>query len=141
MVRRSATVLGLLLLALGAVAACGGDEEVVVPVPADGEVQDLDSAQGRALIDQGEVLVVDVRSLEEYREGHLVGAQHIPVEDEELWAARTEALDPEQPVVVYCRTGRRSEIAGQLLVEAGFTQVYDLGGVTDWDPEELAVES
>ena len=141
MVRRPLVVLGLLLLALGASVACGGEDEVVVPVPDQGEVQEIDSAQGRALIDEGEVLVVDVRTLEEYREGHLVGAQHIPVEDEELWSTRVAALDPEQPVAVYCRTGRRSDIAGELLVEAGFTQVYDLGGVTDWDPEELAVES
>ncbi|MFN7150294.1 MAG: rhodanese-like domain-containing protein [Microthrixaceae bacterium] len=42
---------------------------------------------------------------------------------------------------MYCRSGRRSEVAAQLLVEAGFTQVYDLGGVQDWDPEELSVES
>ena len=136
--RRIVTLVGLCTLLL---AACGGGEATEVPEAEQGEVLVIDSAEGRALIDEGDVLVIDVRTVEEYQEGHLVGAQNIPVEDEELWQSRTAALDPEQPTVVYCRTGRRSELAGQMLVDAGFTEVYDLGGVTDWDPEELAVES
>ena len=136
--RRIVTLVGLCTLLL---AACGGWEATEVPEAEQGEVLVIDSAEGRALIDEGDVLVIDVRTVEEYQEGHLVGAQNIPVEDEELWQSRTTALDPEQATVVYCRTGRRSELAGQMLVDAGFTEVYDLGGVTDWDPEELAVES
>jgi phage shock protein E len=132
----------LTLVALSFVAtACGGEEAVEIPAATPGEVTVIDSAEGRAIVDAGDALVIDVRSLEEYTDGHLVGAQHIPVEDEALWAQRIQPLDRDRPTVVYCRSGRRSEIAAQLLVDAGFTQVYDLGGVESWDPEELSIES
>ena len=114
---------------------------MTVPEAVEGQVTRIDSAEGRALIDAGGALVIDVRSVDEYRGGHLGGAPSIPVEDEELWLTRTEPLDRERPTVVYCRSGRRSELAAELLVEAGFTKVYDLGGVEDWDPDDLAVEA
>jgi phage shock protein E len=129
----------VVLLAL--VTGCGGEEAVPIPEAVEGQVTQIDSAQGRAIIDAGGALVVDVRSVEEYRSGHLVGAQSIPVEDEELWLTRTEPLDRNRPTVVYCRSGRRSAVAAQKLVDAGFTQVYDLGGVEDWESADLRVEA
>lgn len=132
----------LLAAAVLAVGCGGGEDATAAPQAEPGEVLVIDSAEGKALIESDRsVLVLDVRTQEEYVEGHLVGAQHVPVEDERLWKSRVAALDPERPVVVYCRSGRRSEIAGQLLVDAGFTEVYDLGGVQDWDPDELRVDS
>ncbi len=119
---------------------CGGDD-VAVPEATAGTSTLIDGAEGVALIDQGDALVIDVRTTEEYTGGHLVGAQNINVEDEALWAQRIEPLDRDRPTVVYCRSGRRSAVAAQLLIEAGFTQVYDLGGVEDWDPAVLAVET
>ncbi len=113
----------------------------MVPEAVSGQVTTIDAAEGRALIDQGGALVVDVDSLDEYRGGHLVGAQHIPVQDEELWLLRTEPLDRDRPTVVYARDGGLSEAAAERLVVAGFNQVYDLGGVEDWDADELRVES
>jgi rhodanese-related sulfurtransferase len=139
--RRGPGVAVLALAVLALLGACGGEEAVAVPEAIPGQVTKIDSAEGRAIIDAGDALVVDVRTVEEYQSGHLVGAQSIPVEDEELWLTRTEPLDRDRPTVVYCRSGRRSEAAAQLLVDAGFTQVYDLGGVEDWDPEDLRVEA
>jgi phage shock protein E len=141
------TALRIPLVLLSAVASialvgCGGQDAVAAPAADPGEVMLIDSAEGKALIESDRnVLVVDVRTRDEYVEGHLVGAQHIPVEDEALWQERVEALDPERPVIVYCRSGRRSEIAAQQLVDAGFAEVYDLGGVQEWDPEDLRFES
>ena len=140
--RRSRPLLaGLVLVTVALVAACGGEEAVVVPDAVPGQVTTIDAAEGGALIDEGGALVIDVGSLDEYRSGHLVGAQHIPVEDEELWLLRTEPLDRDRPTVVYARDRALSEAAADRLVRAGFTQVYDLGGVEDWDPEELRVEA
>lgn len=127
-------------IAAALLVACAGEEAVVVPAPVEGEVTSLDSAQGAELIDQGGALVVDVRSVEEYRGGHLVGAQSIPVDDEELWLTRTEPLDRERPTIVYAADRDQSTRAAQLLIDAGFTKVYDLGGVEDWDAEELELD-
>ncbi len=142
MSKRSVPVLAALLGGvMTLLVACGGSD-VTAPVAEEGAVLNIDSAEGAALIDSDRsVLVVDVRTLEEYTEGHLVGAQHIPVEDPELWEQRVAALDPDGPIVVYCRTGRRSAIAAEQLVAAGFSEVYDLGGATDWDPADLELEA
>lgn len=139
--RRGPALVVAVVAALALLSSCGGEEAVAVPQAVPGQVTKIDSAEGRAIIDAGDALVIDVRTLEEYQSGHLVGAQSIPVEDEELWLTRTEPLDRDRPTVVYCRSGRRSEAAAQLLVDAGFTKVYDLGGVEDWDPDDLRVEA
>jgi phage shock protein E len=107
----------------------------------EGQVTALSSAEGSALIDAGGALVIDVRSVQEYTDGHLVGAQSIPVEDDELWRTRTASLDRDRPTVVYAATADGSVAAAQQLVDAGFTKVYDLGGVGDWDPEDLRVDA
>lgn len=121
--------------------ACGGEEAVQIPAAVEGEVTSLDSAQGRELIDAGGALVIDVRSLEEYTSGHLVGAQSIPFEDDELWLTRIDPLDRNRVTVVYAATGDDSAVAARRLVDEGFTKIYDLGGVGDWDPEDLRVDA
>lgn len=136
------SLLALVVLAVVSLTvACGGEEAVQIPAAVQGEVTSLDSAQGRALIDAGGALVIDVRSLEEYTSGHLVGAQSIPFEDEELWLTRIDPLDRERATVVYAATVDDSAVAARRLVDEGFTKVYDLGGVGDWDPEDLRVDA
>jgi len=106
-----------------------------------GEVVQLTSAEAADLLDAlPHTLVVDVRTHDEYVEGHLVGAQHIDVSDEGLWQRRTDALDLDRPTIVYCRSGNRSAAAAQRLVDQGFTEVYDLGGITDWTEGDLPVD-
>lgn len=76
------------------------------------------------------VLVVDVRTPEEYAQGHLKGAINIPLSDLPLRIGR---LEQNRPILVYCQTGYRSAQASSILVKAGFTKVYNLeGGMTAW---------
>ena len=76
------------------------------------------------------VLVVDVRTSQEYAQGHLQGAINIPLSDLPL---RIGGLGQNRPILVYCRTGYRSAQASCILVKAGFTKVYNLeGGITAW---------
>ena len=72
-------------------------------------------------------VILDVRSPEEYAEGHIPGAINIPYDQ---IAASLDWLESfrEREIVVYCRTGRRAEIAEEALSEAGFEQVRDLEG-------------
>ncbi len=78
------------------------------------------------------VVIVDVRSPQEYSEGHLPGAVNISVEAPDF-ADRIAELDPTAQTLVYCRSGRRSSIAADLMVQAGFTNVVNLssGGAAD----------
>lgn len=72
-------------------------------------------------------MVLDVRTPEEFAEGHLANAVNIPFEQvTEEFAKRGIAKDA--PVVLYCRSGRRSSIATEALVAAGYTQTYNGGG-------------
>lgn len=82
----------------------------------------------RAVADE-ERLLLDVRSPEEYEAGHLAGAVNVPVD--EVGARLDELGARDRPVIVYCRSGRRSARAAAALREAGFTQVHDLGGMSN----------
>ena len=77
------------------------------------------------------IIVLDVRTEEEYREGHIPGAIVIPNETISSEPLK-ELPDLEQEILVYCRSGNRSAQAAKKLIEAGYTQVYDFGGITDW---------
>lgn len=80
--------------------------------------------------DDGHV-VVDVRRQDEYDAGHIPGAILIP--NESIGAQRPAELpDPEQIILVYCRSGNRSKQAAQKLFDMGYTNVYEFGGIIDW---------
>jgi phage shock protein E len=81
------------------------------------------------IVSQGGVLL-DVRTREEHADGHLPKSLNIPVQ--ELGARLPELADKNRAIVVYCRSGGRSAAATALLVSAGFTQVYDLGAMSNW---------
>ena len=84
------------------------------------------------------VMVVDVRTREEYDGGHIENAVLVP--NESIGSEIPEALpDKEATLLVYCRSGRRSKDAAQKLLALGYQSVYDFGGVIDW-PYELVKE-
>jgi phage shock protein E len=147
----------ILMLAMGlGLMACTGDETDLrgasaqdtgtraAPVgtpPAEAEPQPVAShesapqavepaqARGEAAAER-RVVYVDVRTREEWAAGHVEGAIHIP--HTEL-AARWRELDSyrDDDIVLYCRTGRRSGIAEQILTQAGFERLHNGGGLTD----------
>jgi phage shock protein E len=97
-------------------------ESEIVPVS-------IDQAE-RAFADGAQLL--DVRTKEEWNEGHLKGAILVTITQEEFLKNAKVKLDPKKPVVVYCRSGRRSAMATEQLRTAGFT-VLDLdGGIIAW---------
>ena len=76
----------------------------------------------------------------EYSEGHIPGSLNINVMDENFAAAVDELLQKDQPVAVYCKSGRRSRNAAKLLVKKGF-KVYNLDkGILNWIDEGMEIE-
>src|SRR5438132_11065912 len=101
---------------------------------------ELDAGRARELIETGEPLVVDVREQDEWDEGHIPGAVHIPRGHLESRIERA-APDPSRPVVVYCSAGNRSAFAAKTLEEMGYEDVASLaGGFTDWKRNGFPVE-
>ena len=85
-----------------------------------------------------EIVVVDVRTREEYDGGHIENAVLVP--NESIGSEMPETLpDKEATLLIYCRSGRRSKDAAQKLLALGYQSVYDFGGVIDW-PYELVKE-
>ena len=78
----------------------------------------------------GRPAVIDVRTAEEFAAGHVESAVNLDLEDGSLENALA-GLDPADRYVVYCRSGRRSAIAVQMMAERGFTDVVDLGTLED----------
>jgi len=69
--------------------------------------------------------IVDVRTPQEFASGHLPGAVNIP--HDEIRGRAAELGPPEAPVVLYCRSGRRTGIAAKTLRDLGYDKVYDAG--------------
>ena len=120
-----------LLLAVMMLTACGQDKEndqgaVYVNITAEEAKQIMDSEEG--------YIILDVRTQEEYNEGHIPGA--IVISHEEIEEKAEDVLtDKDQLILVYCRSGRRSKIAAEALVELGYTNIKEFGGIIDWPYE------
>jgi sulfur-carrier protein adenylyltransferase/sulfurtransferase len=104
------------------------------------EISEIDAIQARERIESGEPVVVDVREQDEWDEGHIAGAVHIPRGQLE---SRIERLAPEtdRPVIVYCSVGNRSAFAAKTLAELGYDDVVSLAdGFTDWKRNGFPVQ-
>jgi sulfur-carrier protein adenylyltransferase/sulfurtransferase len=105
-----------------------------------GEIDEIGVSRARDLLAEAEAAVVDVRERDEWAEGHLPGAVHIPRGSLE---SRIEGVVPDrsQTVVVYCGSGSRSAFAAKTLEELGYGNVLSLaGGFTDWKRNGLPFE-
>ena len=103
--------------------------------------KNLSSSQFEELIKNPNVQLVDVRTLAEHMEGHIPGSLNINVKDKDGFpTAVDELLNKEKEVAVYCRSGRRSRTAAEMLVKKGF-KVYNLDkGILNWMEEGREVE-
>lgn len=81
-------------------------------------------------------VILDVRTVEEYEEGHIPGAICVP--NETIGEDEIEELpDKEQVIMIYCRSGNRSKQAAKKLLEQGYTNLYEFGGIIDWTGETV----
>ncbi len=88
------------------------------------------SEVNRMLTSNEEFTLIDVRTKAEYESEHIKDAINIPVEEIE-----STTLDKDTKIVVYCQSGNRSAKAAQILIENGYGNVYDLGGIIGWTYE------
>ncbi len=86
--------------------------------------------------DTANFILLDVRTPEEFSEQHIPGATLI-VDSQISAEAQKKLPDKDTPIFVYCRSGRRSTAAAKQLVNMGYTQVYDFGGIIDWPYETV----
>ena len=118
----------ILLLAVMMLTACGQDTEkdqgaVYVNITAEEAKQIMDSEEG--------YVILDVRTQEEYDQGHIPNAVLLPLDDIKA-KAHVVLPDKDQQILVYCRSGRRSKLASEALAELGYTNIKEFGGILDW---------
>ncbi len=99
--------------------------------------QNVNIDQLTRLVNQQNAQVVDVRSVEEFNQGHIVNAINMPIEDITSGKAKLDKLK-KKPVIVCCQVGKVSATASQKLTADGFEQVFNLqGGINAWISEKL----
>ena len=94
----------------------------------------ISAQEAKAIIESENVIILDVRTQEEYNEGHIENSVLLPVND--ISAKAEEILtDKDAKILVYCRSGNRSATASKQLIKMGYTNVYDFGGINSWPYE------
>jgi phage shock protein E len=119
----------LLLLGIGACQAQNKES-----VPEDGGVQVLSVSAFKAKIGEKSVQLIDVRTPQEFAEGHIRKAVNIDVQSADFEARAQALISKDKPIAVYCRSGKRSQRAAASLSDMGYKVIYDLkGGYLAWE--------
>ncbi len=115
------------MLSLSTLFGCKSEPKKIVKI-----VSVADFSEGLSIDD---VQLVDVRTAEEYQEGHIENAQLIDVKSEDFHD-KIQELDKDKPVYLYCRSGKRSGKASKIMLELGFKEIVDLkGGYIAWSKQ------
>lgn len=130
----SRKLLGLVIVSMLVFADCGAKENKKASEKnADGSFVSVSMAEGINMInDDSDYVLIDARRPEEYNEGHIPGAVLLTNETFTKEDAGELLKDKNQRIYVYCRSGRRSKQASQKLVDFGYTNVVEIGGILDY---------
>ena len=104
------------------------------------EYMNITAEEAKKIMDtESDYIILDVRTEEEFAQGHIPGAMLIP--DYAIREKAETALpDKDALILVYCRSGRRSKNAAQILAELGYTNIREFGGIMSWPYETVAGE-
>jgi len=144
--RRSGAV--LLISALFTVTGCGGPADDTSGADVDGQTGPsvpspltmVDPVEAVDVLALDGLRVIDVRTPTEFAEGHITGAELIDISGADF-AERIASLERDATYFVYCRSDNRSGVATQMMLEMGFTSVYELrGGTVAWQQAGLPLD-
>ena len=118
----------LLLLLTG----CGGTAS---NASSEDGYQQISQEEAKEMMDTQDVIILDVREQDEYDSGHIPGAVLLPVGTIDEETAAEVIPEKNSTVLIYCRSGNRSKTASSALVELGYTNIYEFGGINTWPYE------
>jgi len=97
------------------------------------EIKKVSFEEAKRILDtKPEAIMLDVREEEEFITGHAVDAVLLPVDDIDYTTASIVLPDRDTPLLIYCRSGRRSAEAAEKLKALGYTELYDIGSLIGW---------
>ncbi|GAA3610425.1 rhodanese-like domain-containing protein [Flavivirga amylovorans] len=95
----------------------------------------------KTLLIEKSLQIIDVRTPKEFKEGYIEGAQNIDFFSDDF-DENIKKLDKTKPVILYCKSGRRSAKSSRKLFDAGFTEIYDIeGGILRWKKEGFHIKT
>lgn len=121
----------LIVISIGSLGGCISKEENYE----NKNVVKISSQKAKEIIDSEEdVVILDVRTEEEFNSGHIKDAVLVPVDD--IQGKIQEVIENKNSkIMIYCRSGNRSATAAQKMKELGYTNIYDFGGINTWKGE------
>ena len=129
----------LAILLMGVLSSCSNKNIVIdkkVPtVPQKASFSNITPEEAKKRLDnEKDIILLDVRTKEEYETGHIKDSVLVPVDNLKVEVEK-ELKDKEALIFVYCRSGNRSVTAANILIELGYKNVFNLGGIKDWPYE------
>ena len=118
-------ILALMSAMLLVLTGCGG-------TTVENTYQQITQEAAKDMMDTQKVIVLDVREQDEFDAGHIPGAVLLPVGTITKDTASAVIPELDSVVLVYCRSGNRSKTASKTLVDLGYTNVYEFGGINTW---------
>lgn len=125
-------ILPLFLLLLLLLTGCGGTAS---NASSEDGYQQISQEEAKEMMDTQDVIILDVREQDEYDSGHIPSAVLLPVGTIDEETAAEVIPEKDSTVLVYCRSGNRSKTASSALVELGYTNIYEFGGINTWPYE------
>ena len=119
----------LAVMSLLMLAGCGAKNNAAA------SYQQISQKEAKDMMDSQNVIVLDVREQHEFDSGHIPGAVLLPVGSITKDTAAAVIPNLDSTVLVYCRSGNRSKTASAALVELGYINVYECGGINTWPYE------
>lgn len=93
--------------------------------------QDVTAQEAKEIIKKQKGILLDIRTKEEYEERHIEGCIFIPLATL-AFKAEEYIEEYDTPIILYCKSGRRTKIAAGILSELGYNKIYDLGSIDNW---------
>ena len=123
----------IFLFAMMLIVSCKEQPQAEVEIVTPEEMKEISKME--------EIQLVDVRTPEEYEAGFIDGFQNIDYFSD-TFEKDIQELDKSKPVIVYCRSGKRSAKCSKKMIKAGFVKIYELdGGITKWQHEGFEIKS
>lgn len=123
--------ISLILMTMSAMQISGCDNN--------GDIASVSALEFDKELKAASVRLLDVRTPQEYAEGHIDGALNINVQSDDFQQIAEKELSKDSTILVYCRSGRRSMDAAEILTRLGYKVINLKGGIIEWKEDGLPV--
>lgn len=119
-------------LAAAGVCACGVLMTATAAWAAPANFKTIKPQEAKVMMQKGDVVILDVRTPKEFADGHIAGAVNVPLQSMKVGQRLDMVKSDDQTILVYCKSGRRAQLASDILSFSGYKNVYNFLGIKQW---------